>query len=432
MAVPMVLAQLVNVTYSIVDRIFVGHIENVGSLALTGIGLTLPIVSLIVAFACLFGNGGGAFCSIVRGEGDRDKAEKIMGNSFAMLVLTGLFLTVVLEISAVRILYALGASENTIDYASSYARIYILGTIPVMISLGMNFFINLQGFAKTGMLTVIIGAVINVILDPVFIFVLKLGVRGAALATVIAQICSAIWVLRFIFSKKAVLEMKPVNMKIEKNILKRILGLGLTNFVMNITACIVQMTSNLQLSRFGGDLYVSAMTIINSVREVLITAVQGVTLGSQPVLGFNYGAGQYARVKKGIRFVTHITLAYAVVIWTLIFVAPDKITMLFNDNRELIDITVPAMRIYFSCFMLLMFQLVGQNVFVGLGKSKKAIFFSALRKVCIVFPLVLVLPGFIGTDGVFLAEPISSAVGGLACYLTMYFTIYRKLDSGTA
>lgn len=431
MAVPMMLAQVVNVLYSIVDRIYIGHIPGVGSLALTGLGLTMPIVSLITAFANLCGTGGGPLCSIARGRGDLDYAERVMGNSFTLLLALGTALTVAFLAFMEPVLYLFGASGETYPYAAEYTRVYLLGTLFVMISLGMNAFINAQGFAKTGMLTVLLGAAVNIVLDPVFIFALDMGIRGAAIATVIAQGCSAGWAMKFLLGKKAILDIRLRNMRPRAKILGRIIGLGATGFVMSATNGLVQIAGNVQLQAHGGDLYVGAMTVINSVREVSFMLVHGFTAGAQPVLGYNYGARAYSRVRQGIRFTTLVCVIFAVAAWLVIMALPAPLTRLFNGEAGLLAVTVPAMRIYFCGSMFMSLQLAGQCVFVGLGRSRHAIFFSLLRKAIIVVPLIVFLPtvGGLGASGVFWAEPVSDLIGGTACYLTMYLTQYRRLGT---
>ena len=429
MAVPLMLAQLVNVLYNVVDRMYIGHIPGVGSLALTGLGLTMPIVSMVTAFASLCGTGGGPLCSIARGEGNKDYAEKVMGNTLCLLLILGVVITGALLVFAEPILYLFGASDDTIGYALEYLRIYIWGTVFSMISLGMNHFINAQGFARIGMLTVVVGAVINILLDPLFIFVLDMGVSGAALATVIAQGVSAAWAMRFLLSDKAILDLKLKNLALQARLVGRILGLGVTGFVMSITNALVQIACNTQLQRFGGDTYVGAMTVINSVREVSFMAAHGLVSGAQPVLGYNYGAGAYSRVKRGIRFVSWAGVIYALVVWLIIILIPGTLTRIFNDDPALVAVCERAMRIYFCGYCLMALQLTGQCTFVGLGKSRQAVFFSLLRKAIIVTPLVYLLPAIpaMGVDGVFWSEPISDFIGGVCCYLTMYFTVYRKL-----
>ena len=431
MAVPLMLAQLVNVLYSVVDRMYIGHIPGVGSLALTGLGLTMPIVSIVTAFASLCGTGGGPLCSIARGRGDKAEAERVMGNSLSLLLIFALMITAALQLFSRPILYAFGASYDTYPYAAEYTRIYLWGTVFVMISLGMNYFINAQGFPGTGMLTVVIGAVINIVLDPIFIFVLDRGIAGAAFATVISQAVSAAWALGFLLSKRAVLELRWSNMLLHAKTVGSILSLGVTGFVMSITNALVQTSCNTQLRLYGGDTYVGAMTVINSVREMTFMAAHGLTAGSQPVLGYNYGAGAYGRVKKGIRFISAAAVLYALAVWLVVMLIPGALTRVFNSDPELVAVSSRAMRIYFCGFFLMALQLAGQSTFVGLGKSRQAVFFSLLRKAIIVTPLVFLLPLIpaMGADGVFWAEPISDLLGGGSCFLTMYFTVYKKLPA---
>ena len=426
MAVPMTVAQLINILYNVVDRMYLGRLP--GHLALTGLGLCLPIISILMGFANLCGMGGSPLCSICRGQGEDEEAERIMGNSFSLLLLFGSALTVLCLIFRRPILYLFGASDVTFPYANDYLTIYILGTLFVMISLGMNTFINAQGFSRMGMITVAVGAVVNIVLDPIFIFLLGMGVQGAALATVISQACSAVWVLKFLTGKQALLKLRLSALRLRANRVKRILSLGTSGFVMSMTNSLAQVLCNASLEAYGGDLYVGVMTVINSIREIITMPVQGITNGSQPVLGYNYGAGQYERVRQGIRFTTVLTVGYSIAIWAVVMLLPGPLIRIFNNEADLIAAGIPAFRIYFATFFFMAFQFIGQSTFVGLGRSKSAVFFSLLRKAFIVAPLTLILPlvGF-GADGVFLAEPISNVLGGLACILTMYFTVYRRL-----
>ncbi|MBM6663409.1 MATE family efflux transporter [Flavonifractor plautii] len=427
MAVPMTVAQLINILYNVVDRMYLGRLP--GHLALTGLGLCLPIISILMGFANLCGMGGSPLCSICRGRGENEEAERIMGNSFSLLLLFGAALTVLCLIFRRPILYLFGASDVTFPYANDYLTIYILGTLFVMISLGMNPFINAQGFSRMGMITVAVGAAVNIVLDPIFIFLLDMGVRGAALATVISQGCSALWVLKFLTGKKAILKLRLSALRLQAGRVRRILILGTSGFVMSMTNSLAQVLCNASLEAYSGDLYVGVMTVINSIREIITMPVQGITSGCQPVLGYNYGAGQYGRVRQGIRFTTVLTVGYSVVVWAVVMLLPEPLIRIFNNEADLIAAGIPAFRIYFATFFFMSFQFIGQSVFVGLGRSKNAIFFSLLRKAFIVAPLTLILPavGF-EADGVFLAEPISNVLGGLACILTMYFTVYRRLD----
>ena len=399
-----------------------------GHLALTGLGLCLPIISILMGFANLCGMGGSPLCSICRGQGEDEEAERIMGNSFSLLLLFGAALTVLCLIFRRPILYLFGASDVTFPYANDYLTIYILGTLFVMISLGMNPFINAQGFSRMGMMTVAVGAVVNIVLDPIFIFLLDMGVQGAALATVISQACSAVWVLKFLTGKRALLKLRLSALRLQAGRVKRILSLGTSGFAMSMTNSLAQVLCNASLEAYGGDLYVGVMTVINSIREIITMPVQGITNGCQPVLGYNYGAGQYERVRQGIRFTTVLTVGYSIAIWAVVMLLPGPLIRIFNNEADLIAAGIPAFRIYFATFFFMAFQFIGQSTFVGLGRSRSAVFFSLLRKAFIVAPLTLILPlvGF-GADGVFLAEPISNVLGGLACILTMYFTVYRRL-----
>ncbi|MCD7902447.1 MAG: MATE family efflux transporter [Oscillospiraceae bacterium] len=434
MALPMMLAQLVNVLYNIVDRMYIGHMADVGALALTGLGLCMPIISLVTACASLCGVGGGPLCSIARGRGDLDYAERVMGNAFALLLALGVALTIGLELSLRPVLYLLRASDVTYPYAAQYVRIYLVGTVFVMVSLGMNYFINAQGFARIGMLTVTIGAVLNIILDPIFIFALDMGISGAALATVISQAASAVWAMQFLLSRRAILDLKLKNLMPRRDVLPRILKLGMTGFVMNITNCIVQIASNVQLAAYGGDLgdlYIGAMTVINSVHEVPFMVNSGLRDGAQPVISYNYGAGIYSRVKQGIRFLSCASVAYAGAMWLCIMLFTRVIVSVFNSEPAMLTVAVPSMRIYFCGFIFMSLMMAGQGVFLSLGRSGSAVTFSLLRKIVIVVPLIFLLPGVggMGAVGVFWAEPISDLVGGAACYLAMYFTVYRKLGA---
>ena len=429
-AVPLTIAQLVQLLYNIVDRMYIGHMEGSSSLALTGIGLTFPIVMLVMAFTNLFGQGGAPLCSIARGAGDKERAEDIMGNSLTMLLMAGMALTMVGYVCKRPILYAFGASDVTYVYAEQYLNIYLAGTMFLMISVGMNHYINSQGFPKIGMLSVIIGAVTNIILDPIMIFGMDLGIRGAALATVISQFVSAVWVMKFLLGKKTLLKLSLKSMKLRPKLDKEIMGLGLTGFILQGTNGLVHVVCNATLSVYGGDLYVGINTVLGSVRDIFQLPIQGITAGCQPVLGFNYGAKEYGRVKEGIRFTALVGSFYTVVAWILIFLFPEFFIRIFNNDPELIRYGVTALHIYFFGFFMMAFQFCGQSVFTGLGKAKQAVFFSIFRKVIIVVPLTILLPqmGGLRVHGVFLAEPISNAIGGLACFTTMYLTVYRKLN----
>lgn len=429
LAVPMTLAQLINVLYSIVDRIYIGHIPHTSTEALTGIGLALPVITIISAFANLFGMGGAPLCSIARGGHNEKRAERIMGNSFSMLLLCGAVLMVFCLIFKRPLLYLFGASDATFPYANDYLTIYLLGTLFVMTSLGMNNFINSQGFGKTGMLTVLLGAVLNIILDPVLIFVFHMGIRGAAIATVISQGVSALWVLRFLTGKKAILKLNRDGMRLDWKLIKEIMMLGASGFIMYITNGTVQIVCNFMLARHGGDLYVGIMTVINSVREIITMPVTGLTSGAQPVIGYNYGAGCYRRVKSAIKFMAGSCMVFTVVMWAVLFFEPRFFLQLFTSEPALIEKGIPAMRLYFCGIFMMSLQFSGQSTYQALNMPKPAIFFSLFRKVIIVVPLTILLPviGNLGTDGVFLAEPISNAIGGTASFVTMLITVWPKL-----
>ena len=430
LAIPLTVAQLTVVLYNVVDRAFIGHIDAIGRDAFTGIGLVMPVTYIITAFANLCGTGGAPLCSICRGQGDDEEAEHILGNSFTLLLILGAAATLVFLLLKRPVLCLFGASEATFPYADAYLTIYLCGTLFVMVSLGMNPFINAQGFAEIGMMTVGLGAVVNIVLDPVFIFVLDMGVQGAALATVIAQGCSAVWVLKFLTGKRAILRLKFDCLALSARRVRKIVSLGLAGFFVNLTNSLVQVVCNTTLQAYGGDLYVGAMTIINSIREVVSMPVQGLSNGSQPVLGYNYGAGESRRVRQGIRFTSIVVVLYSTAAWAIIMLAPEAMIRLFTSEQPILDVGIPALRIYFSLFIIMSLQIAGQSVFTALGRSKNAIFFSLLRKAIINAPLTLLLPYLgMGTDGVFVAEAVSQLIGGLACFLTMYAVVYRPLGS---
>lgn len=428
-AVPLTIAQLVQLLYNVVDRIYIGHLGDGNSIALTGVGLTFPIVTLIMAFTALFGNGGVPLFSMARGAGDEEESGKILGNSYGLLLISSVILTVVGYVFCKPILFAFGASEESFVYAKQYLDIYLIGTIFSMSATGLNGYINAQGFPKIGMLSVIIGAVSNIILDPIFIFGLNMGVSGAALATIISQAISAMWVLNFLFGKKAIVPLKLNNIRVNKGRTMEIFKLGTSNFIMHGTNCLVQVACNSTLQTYGGDLYVGIMTVVNSVREIFILPINGIVSGSQPVISFNYGAKEYKRVKSGIRFNTLIGSVYTMAAWILILLAPKFWFGIFSDDFTMMNAGIEMLKIYFFGFVFMALQFAGQSTFQALGDAKHAIFFSLLRKAIIVVPLALILPkvGF-GVKGVFLAEPISNVIGGIACYATMRLTVYKKIN----
>lgn len=431
LAIPMTLAQLINVLYNVVDRVYIGHMETASMESLTGIGLALPVITIITAFANLYSMGGSPLFSMARGAGNKEQAKHVMGCSFALLLITGAVLASLCFGFLRPLMYLFGASDETYPYAAAYLSIYLLGTLFVMISLGMNPFINAQGFGVTGMLTVSIGAALNLLLDPLFIFVLDMGVRGAATATVISQFVSAIWVLRFLTGPKALIRLTLDSMRIKWETVKKIVTLGMAGFIMSITNAAVQIVCNATLQQWGGDLYVSIMTVINSVREVVTLFVLGPTSASQPVLSFNYGAKKYRRVRTGILFVAIFCITVSSLCWLLIFLFPEFFIRLFNSDPQLLDEGIPAMHVYFFGFFLMSLQFTGQSTFQALGKARQAIFFSLFRKAVIVIPLTLLLPyaAGLGTTGVFMAEPVSNLVGGGACFTTMMVTVFRKMKT---
>ncbi len=427
-AVPLTVAQVVQLLYNVVDRIYIGHLEGIGDVALTGLGITFPVIVLVAAFTNLFGSGGTALFSIARGKKDEEEAESILGNVFALLALSSVILFVVCYFLRRPILFLFGASELSVQYADQYLQIYVFGTAFSMISTGLNGYINAQGFPRMGMLTTILGAVINIILDPVFIFGFGMEVRGAALATVISQGVSAVWVMRFLLGKKAILRVKASKVRITWKRTKSIIAIGLPGFVMQGTNSLVQIVCNNQLQVYGGDLYVGILTVLNSVREILSLPVMGISNGAQPVLGYNYGAKKNGRVKEGIRFTAILGIAYTVAAWIVVMLIPRQMVAIFSNDPQTVAIGAQMLNLYFFGFFFMAFQFVGQTTFQALGKAKQAVFFSLFRKAIIVVPLTLLLPavGF-GVEGVFLAEPISNAIGGLACFVTMWVMIYRKL-----
>lgn len=429
LAIPMTLAQLINLMYNIVDRIYIGHIPNASSQALTGIGLTLPMITIMIAFANLFGMGGAPLFSIARGGNEEERAGNIMGTTCSMLILSAAALMASGFLLKRPLLYLFGASDATFPYANDYISIYLLGTGFVMLSLGMNSFINAQGFGKTGMFSVLIGAVANIILDPIFIFGFHMGVKGAALATVISQAMSAVWVIHFLTGSMVLIRLERRRMKVQPKLLKEIVGLGTSGFVMAVTNGIVQIVCNAVLAGFGGDIYVGVMTVLNSVREITHLPVTGITNGAQPVIGFNYGAGKYDRVKEAIRFMSVVCIVITLGAWVLVDFFPEFFIKMFSSERALLEAGVPAMKVYFFGIFMMALQFAGQSTFVALGFSRHAVFFSIFRKVIIVVPLTLLLPyiGGLGVMGVFLAEPISNFVGGTACFMTMIVTVRKRL-----
>ncbi len=427
-ALPLTVAQLVQLLYNVVDRIYIGHMEGTDGLALTGVGLTFPVVTLIMAFTALFGVGGVPLFSMARGAGENDRAKRILGNSCALLLTSAVVLMAAGYLFCRPILFAFGASEASFVYAKAYLDIYLLGTVFSMLTTGLSGYINAQGFPRIGMYSTVIGAVTNIVLDPVFIFAFDMGVAGAALATVLSQGVSAMWVLRFLFSDRPPIALDRSCIRADRRTTGQIVKLGTANFIMQGTNFLVQVACNTTLQRFGGDLYVGVMTVTNSVREIFMLPVSGIINGAQPVISFNYGARAYDRVRSGIRFNTWVGSVYTVIAWGIIVLLPEFFFGIFNDDPAMLAAGVPMLKLYFFGFVFMAFQLAGQTTFQALGDARHAIFFSLLRKAFIVVPLTLLLPhlGF-GVTGVFLAEPISNVIGGLACYSTMRLTVYRRL-----
>lgn len=429
-AIPLTVAEIVHLLYNVVDRVYIGHLSSTDSMALTGVGLIFPIVSLIAAFTSLFGTGGAPLFAIARGAQEEEKASRIQSNVFVLLLGCSLVLMALCYAFQKPVLYLFGASDASYPYANAYLSIYLLGTPFTMLATGMNGFINAQGFPRIGMLTTMLGAILNLLLDPLFIFVLGMGVRGAAIATVISQVASALWVLRFLSGKQALIPLRRDHMKVQGALLRKILSLGIVGFIMKGTNSLVQIVCNATLQTYGGDLYVGIMTVVNSVREILYLPVSGITSGAQPVIGFNYGAHKYSRVRQGIKFMTIACTAYTAASWIAVLAATRFFVSIFSSDAAMLAAGPHALNIYFFGFVFMAFQSSGQASFQALGDARHAVFFSLFRKVIIVVPLTLLFPclGF-GVDGVFMAEPVSNLVGGLACFITMYLTVYRRMGT---
>ena len=431
LGLPMMLAEFVHVLYNIVDRMYIGHMADGGTLALTGLGISFPLITLIGAFANLYSTGGATLATIARGAKEDRKAERIMGTSFTMLLLTRLALTVLLYLAAPVLLRLLGGDDETLPAAMGYFRIYVLGTVPVLISLGMNPFINAQGFPKIGMFTVIIGTALNIGLDPLLIYTLNMGIRGAALATVLSQTAGALWVLIFLRSKKA--NLRLTTLRPEMTELKGIMKLGATGFTFRVTNSVTQAIVNIMLKAWGGPLstiYVGAMSLINSIREIMGLPNSGIVAGAQSVMSYNYGAKLYRRVSASIRFAFLSGLAINIVMWLLVMVIPGPLIRIFTSDEQLIATAVVCARIFFGAFPFMAMQQAGQSTFVALNYPRYALFFSLLRKIVLVAPLTLLLPNIgLGVYGVFWAELASQVIGATACFTTMYFVIWRHMNS---
>ena len=432
LAIPAVVAQIVNLLYNIVDRIYIGHMPEVGAHALTGVGLFLPTLMLINAFAMMAGAGGAPRAAIAMGQGDHARAEKIMANCFTMLLIFAAVLTGVFYVSAPALLRLFGASDVTLPYAVSYARIYILGSTCVLVVMGMNTFITTQGFAKISMLTTVIGAVINIVLDPIFIYALGMGVKGAALATVISQAVGAIWILRFLTGKKTILRLKLSNMKLQLPIIGPCLALGISTFVMLSTESLLSMSFTSSLAKYGGDLAVGAMTIITSVSQLVTMPLSGICQGAQPIVSFNYGAGKDERVKKTFRMELLICVSYATAFWAMLMICPTVFASIFNNNPDLVGYTGWAIRIYMAGIFAMGFQLVCQQSFMALGQAKVSLLLACLRKIILLIPLIFLLPLFFQNKvfAVFLAEPVSDIVAATVTVIVFAMQFKKILENG--
>lgn len=423
LALPTVLAQLINVLYNIVDRIYIGHMQGDGNLALTGVGVTLPIITLIAAFSAFAGAGGAPLAAIELGKKDERKASLIMGNSAWMLVFFSIVLTIVFLIFKVPILYAFGASSKTIAYANEYITIYLLGTIFVQLALGLNAFISGQGAAKAAMLSVLIGAVINIVLDPIFIFALHLGVRGAAFATVISQFVSAVWVVSFLKSKRSVLYLKLV--RPDKSLILKIAALGIAPFVMQSTESLVTITFNTGLQRYGGDLYVGSMSILMSIMQLIVIPVNGITQGVQPIVSYNYGAGNRLRVKETVIRLVSVCLLGTLILAGVAIFCPGIYASMFTNDAELVALTCRIMPIFFLGIAIFGIQAACQSTFLALGQAKVSLFIATLRKIILLIPLALILPKFLGVKGIYIAEPVSDVISVIVTSVLCVTTLKR-------
>lgn len=432
LAIPAVVAQIVNLLYNIVDRIYIGHIPGIGAAALTGVGLFAPLLMLINAFAMLSGSGGAPRAAIFMGKKDNETAEKIMGNCFSLILLFAVGLTVLCSIFAPRLLRLFGASDATLPYAVEYARIYIFGSIFVLIVLGMNLFITTQGFSKISMMTTLIGAVINVILDPIFIFVLDMGVRGAAIATVLSQAVGAIWVLRFLTGKKTILKLKLSNMKLDPKVFGPCLALGISSFVMISTESLLSISFTSSLARYGGDVAVGAMTIITSVNQLITMPLQGICQGGQPIISYNFGAGNKDRVKKAFFTQFCVCATFTIAGWLIMMIAPQLFAGLFTSDANLVDYTSWALHIYMAGIFSMGFQVGCQQSFMALGQAKVSLLLACLRKIILLIPLIFILPRFLSDKvfAVFLAEPISDILAATVTTITFFMRFDKILEVG--
>ncbi|MBT9685921.1 MATE family efflux transporter [Pseudoflavonifractor sp. MCC625] len=429
LAVPAVTAQLVNALYNIVDRMYIGHIEGVGDLALTGLGICFPVIMFVSAISALVGMGGGSRAVVRMGEGKMEEANAILGSCTALLVLLSILVTVGFQVVREPMLLLFGATENTLSYASDYLTIYLWGTIFVEISLGLNFFITSQGFSTVSMATVLIGAVTNIVLDPIFIFGFGMGVQGAALATITAQAVSAVWVLRFLSGKRTRLRFQRRYFRLDGRVLAPVLAVGVSPFIMQSTESLVNISFNSSLKAFGGDPAVGAMTICSSIMQIFSMLFQGLSQGAQPIVGFNYGAGQIDRVKKTFRLLFFSSLAFSTAAWGAIELFPQVFVSIFNDEPELVSIAVWTLRVYAAGMFMLGIQFSCQQTFVALGEAKVSLFLALLRKIILLIPLIFILPNFF-TDkvlGVFVAEPAADVLAATTTGLIFLWRFPRIL-----
>ena len=431
LALPTVTAQLINMLYNIVDRIFIGHIEGIGDLALTGVGVCMPIIMIVSAFAALVSSGGAPRASIALGEKNSEGAEKILGNCFSLQIVISVILTVVLLIFNRPLLLAFGASENTIEYACDYMNIYALGTIFVQLTLGMNAFVTAQGYSKIAMLSVVIGAATNIALDPLLIYVFGMGVKGAALATVISQSLSTAWVLFFLFSKKAMIRLKAGNMKLSAKIILPCLGLGLATFMMQASESVISVCFNSSLLDYGGDVAVGAMTILSSVMQFAMLPMNGIAQGAQPILSYNFGAKNAARVKKTYRLLLISCLTYSVLLWSVIMIFPRLFPSIFTPDAALIDFTAGVIRIYFGGLIIFGAQIACQMTFVSLGKALSSVTVAVVRKFVLLLPLIYIVPQFMTdkTLGVYTAEPIADIIAVTFTVVLFIFQFKKSMKS---
>ena len=430
LAVPTVAAQIINMLYNIVDRIYIGHIPKEGALALTGVGVCMPLIMIVTAFAAFVAYGGAPRATIFMGKGDNKTAEKILGNCFIVQIIISVLLTAALLLWNRDFLLAFGASENTIDYGVAYMNIYALGTIFVQLTLGMNAFITAQGFAKTGMLSVLIGAVINIVLDPVFIFGFHMGVRGAALATIMSQAVSCIWVLLFLFGKKTHLKIKTDNMKLERAIVLPCLALGLSNFVMQASESVISVCFNSALLRYGGDIAVGAMTILTSVMQFAMLPMQGLGQGAQPIISYNYGAGNVKRVKGAFKLLLKCSLIYSCLLWLFVMIFPQGFASMFTSDADLLSYTQMALRIYMGSMLLFGIQMACQMTFIAIGNAKASILVAVMRKFILLIPLIYIMPHIFTADkarAVYMAEPVADFFAVCFTAVLFYFQFRKAL-----